>query len=299
MTENTLHSYFTPKRPQKRHRSYSSPGSPSPRMEEEKVGNLTHRQLMEGLSGLLDSKLAVLATKEDLSAIAGEVATLKEQNQALTEEISFLRREQRSMKAKLLDLEGRSRRNNLVFRGIKWDAGTKDFRHIVRKFCAEMFGSDDRLYVNRAHPLGRGSSAAIIAHFPDDGDIEYIMSRCKKLKGTGFFVHRDYTSEVREKRRCLAALRSEVERVSGKRRMPLYFDHLTIEGSRFTWMDGKLRYGPMDGAKQLQEITRHDFSEFLKKLAVKEPGKDAPATVMEEDPPAANTSQTATTRTQE
>lgn len=266
MTDKSSDIFITPSRPLKRHRSHSSPGMSPPNMEGEKVGNLTHGQLMEGLAGLLDSKLARLATKDDLLAISNQVAVLNEENQALKEEISALRQEQRGMKAKLLDLEGRSRRNNLVFRGLKWDSQTRDFKQIVRKFCTEMFGTDDRLYVNRAHPLGRGNSV-IIAHFPDDADVEYVMARCKKLKGTGFAVHRDYTNEVREKRRCLTALRAEVERVSGKRRMPIYFDHLTIEGSRFTWFDGKLRAGPLDGAKQLQEITKHDFTDFLKTLA--------------------------------
>lgn len=265
MTDKTIDLYFTPSPAVKRQRARSSPGSSPPTMDNsERVGNLTQGQLMEGLATLLDSKLAKLATKEDLAVISSQVSVLTEENKVLQEEVRSLKTEQRLMKAKLIDLESRSRRNNLVFKGLRWDPKTTDFRQVVKKFCADMFGCD-RLYVNRAHPLGK-SNSTVIAHIPDDSEVEYIMSQTGRLKGTTFVVHRDYPAEVREKRGCLIALRKEIERVAGRRRMALNFDHITVEGVRFSWEGGKLRAGPLDGAKQLQEMFRHDFSEFLSGL---------------------------------
>lgn len=262
----------TPSRGEKRSKPSSSPQVDSDLcldMAGEKVGDLTQGQLMDSLSKLLDVKLSelcvTLATKKDFEVLSGQVAVLVEENNVLKDEIGFLRAQGRSVKAKLIDLESRSRRNNLIFKGVKWDKNTKDFKHVVAKFCTNHLGSDDRLWINRAHPLGKGGDA-IIAHIPSDTDIDYIMTRTHMLKGTGYVIHRDYPQEVREKRACLVAVRAEVERVAGRRRMPLSFDHLIIEGNRFTWEEGKLMAGRQDGGQCLRSIFKKDFGGFLDQL---------------------------------
>ncbi|KAG8291246.1 hypothetical protein J6590_065113 [Homalodisca vitripennis] len=40
---------------------------------------------------------------------------------------------------------------------------------------------------------------------------------------------------------------------------------LTIDGKKFSWTDGKLISGHLDGAKRLSELTGHDFTKFLTK----------------------------------
>lgn len=285
MSESKINLFFTPSRLSKRRRSHSSPDLDAvSKMEDERVGDLTHGQLMTALGSLLDNKLSNLATKDDLIDLSNRVKELTEENTRLQGEIGLLKREQGVIKAKLIDLEGRSRRNNLIFRGIKWDRQTNDFRQVVRKFCVEQLGSGDRLYVNRAHPLGKGN--AIIAHIPEDADIECIMSRVKTLKGSGFAVHRDFPSEVREKRACLASVRSEVERLAGSRRMPLFFDHLTVEGTRFTWEGGKLCAGQQDGVQELRNLIKHDLTDFVRKLGEEGPSRPTRVTpVSSRQPP--------------
>ncbi|KAG8295436.1 hypothetical protein J6590_080301 [Homalodisca vitripennis] len=145
-----------------------------------------------------------------------------------------------------------------------------DYKQVVLKFCREMLGCGDRLWVNRAHLLGKDGSA-VIAHLPEDADVDYIISRISSLKGTGYTVHRDFPMEVRHKRSCLAAVRSEVERVAGRMRMPLAFDHLTINSTRFTWEDGKLMAGQRDGADQLKTLFNHSFIDFLDGLRERAP----------------------------
>lgn len=265
MSEKKIHQFFTrtPSQTPKRPRSASSPSlAEAEGMDQEKVGDLTQAQLMAGLSSLLDQKLSNLATKEDLINLSLKVEKLEEENRALRAEVSSLRNQGSLVMDKVTDLEARSRRNNLIFKGLKVPQGTNDYCHIVWKFCVEVLGSRDALWVNRAHPLGKDNST-LIAHIPDDSDIHYIMSKVKTLRNTGYVVHRDFPREVRVKRAILAKVRSEVERVTGKRRMPLFYDHLTIEGCRFTWGNGELRAGSADGGSKLKEITGRDFSEFL------------------------------------
>lgn len=268
MSERKIDQFFTrtPSHTPKRPRSSSSPLlTDVAGMDHEKVGELTQAQLMSGLSSLLDDKLSKLATKDDLLSLSMKVGTLEEENRLLREEVSCLREQGQLVMGKVVDLESRARRNNLIFKGLKVPPKASDYSHIVWTFCREVLGCREGLWVNRAHPLGKDRST-LIAHLPDDGDIQYIMSRVKTLKGTGYVVHRDFPREIRVKRAILAKVRAEVERVSGKKRMPLFHDHLTIEGSRFTWEGGYLRAGPVDGGSKLKEITGHDFSEFLVSL---------------------------------
>ncbi|XP_054280298.1 uncharacterized protein LOC128998267 [Macrosteles quadrilineatus] len=210
-----------------------------------------------------------MATKKEFSQLTGQVSELQKENIVLRKQIEDLQQRESVVMSRLVDLEGRSRRNNLIFRGLKWSKETRNFNEIVRKFCNDVFGSADTIFVNRAHPLG-GSNNAIIAHLPNDADIYYIMSRVRELKGTGYSVHRDYPKEVREKRACLSKLRDEIESVAGKQKnkISLYFDHMTFKGHRFTWEGGELKAGNQDGAQLLQTLFKRDFSDFLRDLKV-------------------------------
>lgn len=234
-------------------------------MGDSKVGDLTHNELMTAISALLDKKLMSLATKEDVSGMAEDIKTLKAENVALREELNLMKNHERQILDKLNDLEGRSRRNNLVFRGLRYNKGD-DYRKIVKDFCVNMMQCQDNIWVNRAHPIGK--TGLLIAHFPDDADVNWIMSYTRKLRGTGYFVNRDYTKEVRKKRSYLMALRKELERVAGRRRMPLVFDHLVIEGCHFSWTGGKLMCGTEDGCAKLGELLKVDVSAFVRDLNV-------------------------------
>ncbi|KAG8273540.1 hypothetical protein J6590_019250 [Homalodisca vitripennis] len=107
------------------------------------------------------------------------------------------------------------------------------------------------------------------AHIPDDQDIHYILSRVRCLKGTT--LNKYETKEHRRNKR-IVKLRHEVERVTGRRKMPLYHDHLTIDGIKSSWTDGKLISGHLDGAKKLSELTGYDFTEFLTTLEGEDDG---------------------------
>lgn len=171
----------------------------------------------------------------------------------MTEETNILRKKVANLKArkkvilgKLLDLKGRSRRVNLIFRGLKWAGKYSDYTEVVRGICNEVLGASDMVYINGAHPLGKDGSA-IIAHIPNGRNIEYVVRQIMRLKGTGYAVHKDYPKEVRAKRAFLMAVRTELERVAGGRKMSLVFDHLiiwcSVNGCRFAWEDSQLRVG--------------------------------------------------------
>lgn len=145
----------------------------------------------------------------------------------MTEDNNILRKEVANPEAsktvilgKLLDLEGRSRRINLIFRGLKWAGKYPDDTEVVRGLCNEVLRSSDMVYINRAHPLGKDGSS-IIAYIPNGRDIVYVMRQTMRLKGAGYAVHKDYPKEVRAKRASLMVVRTEVE-TSGRRTQDVF-----------------------------------------------------------------------------
>jgi len=117
---------------------------------------------------------------------------------------------------KSIDMEARSRRNNLIFRGFAENRGENCFE-MVREFLANRFDIDPRgIYMARAHRLGRIDHSKqfqrrpVIVNFRDFGDIEMIMSRVAMLKGSKFSVDYDYPKEIQEARSKLWPLYKEL-----------------------------------------------------------------------------------------
>lgn len=272
----TIEQFFTPaSRTSKRQRSSSSPGDSNLQtaadMDNDLVGQLT----VAGLSRLLEENLSNVATKQDVNILSKQIEVLKHENYSLRQEITSLKFNEKKIMDNLIDLESRSRRNNLIFKGLKVSAQTKDYKQLVVRFCNEKPGMASSLWVNRAHPLGKDGHC-IIAHFPDDCDIQYIMTRIRDLNGTGVSIFRDFSPEVRHKRARLAAVRAEVERVAGRTRMPMIFDHVVVKGFRFTWEGDKLMAEATDGAEKLNLLFNHDFNEFLNSLKERGPSRIQP-----------------------
>jgi len=101
---------------------------------------------------------------------------------------------------KSIDLEARSRRNNVIFRGFYEYQGENCF-HIVRNFLADQLNLDPNVYISRAHRLGPRHHTAtkprpIIVNFRDYCDAEEIMSRAYMLKNTSYSVDFDLPKEI-------------------------------------------------------------------------------------------------------
>ncbi|KAG8301356.1 hypothetical protein J6590_055124 [Homalodisca vitripennis] len=60
--------------------------------------------------------------------------------------------------------------------------------------------------------------------------------------------------------------------VKGRWNLSLYHNHITIHGIKFSWTDGKLIFGYLNGAKTLSELTGYDFIEFLTMLEDEDDG---------------------------
>ena len=107
---------------------------------------------------------------------------------------------------KSIDIEARSRRNNLLFRGFP-ESRDEDCRRVIRNFLEEKLGVDELPAIERAHRLGRFNrlkrSRPIIVAFSFYTDTEEILSLAGSLKGKSFSINRDYPMEITNARRTL------------------------------------------------------------------------------------------------
>lgn len=110
---------------------------------------------------------------------------------------------------KQIDLEARSRRNNLVLWGCVERPSENCFQ-IIRELINTNLGLDaDNMYLVRAHRLGpwksniRVQKRPIIVNFRDYCDLELVLSKAYMFKNTQYSVDRDLPKEISEARKRL------------------------------------------------------------------------------------------------
>lgn len=112
-----------------------------------------------------------------------------------------------------LDIEARSRRNNIIFWGLTENT-SRNCEDLILNFMARDMGIDTGgMVIDRAHRVGAitqihklnrtDPKRPVIARFRDYRDTEHILERSHKLKGTKFRIDRDYPKEIVEARKRL------------------------------------------------------------------------------------------------
>ena len=152
-----------------------------------------------------------------------------------------LESENLQLREKLLDLEYRQRRNNLVFDGI-YDAPNEldldciqKLRHVVRDIPGL---NVQRFQIKRCHRLDgaykQGSTRRLICALNWHYDVQCILRNCKKLP-RGIFVTEDLPEEWMDRRKILKPIYNTVKRIASlKAKTHLTKDKLIIDGRTFT-----------------------------------------------------------------
>ncbi|XP_035693558.1 LOW QUALITY PROTEIN: uncharacterized protein LOC118427744 [Branchiostoma floridae] len=119
---------------------------------------------------------------------------------------------------KLDYIENQSRRNNLIFDGIKeekgetWEQAEMKVKDVIKK---KLHINPVHIEIERAHRNGKPGERPrpIVAKFLRYKDKQTISGKAKMLKGTSIYVNEDFSDRVRRKRRELQpALRAARER---------------------------------------------------------------------------------------
>ena len=119
---------------------------------------------------------------------------------------------------KSIDLEARSRRNNLIFRGFVENVG-ENCLNLLQDFLRNRLGIyTENIYIARVHrlckrnPRRHHQMRPVIANFRDFSDIELIMANERQLKSTPFSIDYHYPLEIQEARSRLWPRYKELKR---------------------------------------------------------------------------------------
>lgn len=106
----------------------------------------------------------------------------------------------KTLEYKSIDQEARSRRNNLIFRGFPEVGLNENCEDTLALFVEEYLELDiSNIYVQAAHRIGppaRNKDRPIICNFVNRKDVDLILSKAYKLKGTNYGINRDYPPEI-------------------------------------------------------------------------------------------------------
>ena len=171
--------------------------------------------------------------REEVGVLKSEVDTLRHENQELRALSNDLLDKLGNLEKKTEDLEGRSKRNNLLFYGmIKDDDETnEDLEMSLKELCTDRLELSDDIHFDRVHRINNKPNSPVIARFSFFKQKQSVLKNKNKLKGSKIFIDEDYSRSVREIRKHLAVIMKR-ERAIGKR-VSMVYDHLFVEGKRY------------------------------------------------------------------
>lgn len=181
----------------------------------------------------------IAETKELFKQLQVQVSDLKSNTAGLGCLEHSVKTFQESVKnhaSKLIDIEDRSRRSNVVIHGILEEPNETE-SDLKRKVITETL--ENRLGVKcisigRIHRLGRtGSKRPVIMFLQDYNEKVAIFKNVSKLKGSNIFVQNDY-SHVTLKKRKLLWESAKHDKSLGKK-VSLQHDKLRIDNDVFIW----------------------------------------------------------------
>ena len=146
-----------------------------------------------------ESRVSLIQTKLD------SVLTINSRVSAIENVVKSQNDRLKLLEYRSLDIEARSRRRNLLFKGLQENRRENCFE-VVRDFIRLHLRIDTDMYLERAHRLGRFSvnkTRPIIVAFRDFCDTEDILRATSVLKGSNYGVSRDYPNEIAKARQSL------------------------------------------------------------------------------------------------
>jgi regulator of replication initiation timing len=206
-----------------------SPGESSPTSP---TGNDTADILLsiEGKLSSFDARLGLLEalyreiqalresleySQQQVEALAAENSTFRESVKYLNEEVTRLSVENKKMKETVLDVQGRSMRDNLVLAGLP-EQPEEDAEVTVKNFLQTQLKLPEvkakAIQFDRVHRLGAKRSAGqrprpIVVKFVLHKEKEEVKRCGRQLRGTDYSMNDQFPKEILERRKILFPIR--------------------------------------------------------------------------------------------
>ncbi|XP_077553111.1 uncharacterized protein LOC144167823 [Haemaphysalis longicornis] len=222
---------------------------------ESNPGPTVEELLDELLTGQKNIQTRLDAIEAKLKQVEAAASAIKEVNV----KVSSLERTVQYLEHKVIDLEDRSRRNNIIVFGIPEDEKeTADAlaNTIVEGVFKNVLGVQ-LSSIERMHRLERkqaNKNRPVILKLFDYREKAEVLANCFKLKGTDISVSEDFSLVTREKRKKLWESTSEIRKAGGK--VTMKYDKIKIDDELFEWNDAENKRIPVKKGGGSQENKR-------------------------------------------
>lgn len=220
-------------------------------MEEEKSVDIhgMFETIMEKLSKLDSIEIRMKSleqelkdVKDSITFVHAEVEDIKKENEQLKisegetkKRIENLEQLNSTLNNRVIDLQARSMRDNLIFYNIKESHG-EDTTEIIKDIMENTLGIENAksIKIDRSHRIGKNQAQTttkqrpIVAKFNYFPDKERVLANARKFKGSGMAVSEQFPDEMaKERKRLYPEMKKAKEQ--GKR-VKLVRDKLYIDG---------------------------------------------------------------------
>ena len=186
---------------------------------------------MGELEANINSKFDVM--KKEVETMQMEIDALQHDNDELRLTCDVLNMKVGILEQRADDQEARSKRNNLLFFGLKRDEkeSAQASENKVKTLIKEKLGMTEEIVFDRVHRVGGKPDAPLIARCTFYKDKINVLKNKGKLNGTGFYIKEDFPANVRDVRKKLNELVKE-NREKGET-VKIVYDHVYIENKKY------------------------------------------------------------------
>lgn len=140
-----------------------------------------------------------------------EIATVKDDISKMKSDVRLIERDlldPNDVSEKLIELEDRSRRNNLRFDGLTEDTNETwdDCERKIQKILSDKLEITEDVEIERCHRMGKRKGnrpRTIVCKFLRFKDKQKILKNAKKLKNSGIYIYEDFCNDTMELRKSL------------------------------------------------------------------------------------------------
>ncbi|XP_028394412.1 protein unc-13 homolog C-like [Dendronephthya gigantea] len=200
--------------------------------------------MMMKLEKLDSIEFDVKEIKKSLEFAHAEIDDLKKENEKMKdnqdkarERIEKLEHDNVTMRNKIVDLQARSMRDNLLFFNIpeRDQENTTDIIHELIETKMGMTDAKEKVKIDRSHRIGRKRQGnrkprPIVVKFNFHQDREHVRLNAKKLRGTNIGVSEQFPEEIEKIRKTLYP---ELKKAKAEGKKAKKRDKLIIEGQVF------------------------------------------------------------------
>lgn len=150
-----------------------------------------------------------------------------------SEQIKTLKQDMNDLQSKVLDLQCRSMKNNLVFTGL-CHTPYENIENKIRGFIRQELEIEHFIEFGNVHRFGRrgvNNARPIVARFIYYSDLQMVLQNAHKLRGTPFGISEQFPTEIINRRKKLYPIMREAKQQ--RRDVVLVRDRLFIDGEQY------------------------------------------------------------------